>query len=353
MKLTKLITISLLSGVAFGTLYSCKKVDSPKPLEGAGQTIVKFVFENTTVNPNGEADTSSGKYSGYVRISAKLDPNPQVIEVADLRRDAPNSDELNKPMTVIITNDNGAVTAYDPELTPLPFDAYIPDASNPLSGNNYTVSLNPGEFAKVLKVTIPDITSLDLNKRYALGFTISSVDADGHISALQKSLVVEIGTNNKWDGIYRLFGGFARADQPGFLGVTMSPAGYYQPYYLVTSGAASVEPRINTADYGLANTQIIYNAGAGNYTFFTGVAPRLNISESGGAVTVTPGEAAIPPSVDFTQNATELAASKYYPNGIPGHPFADGRPSIVAHFRWTSGGIDRITKDTFVYLQPR
>lgn len=347
----RILTLVLvaLSALVFN---ACKKTTPDlQPMDGAGQTIVKFVFTDAGANPNGIPDTTNGKYAGYQLLSVKLDSNPQVVEVADLRRDVPNSDEMNKPMTVIIRNDPSAVTAYDSELTPMPIDAYVPDPSNPLSGDSYTITLNPGELAKVLKITIPNITRLDLTQRYGLGFTISSVDADGHISSLQKSLVVEIGTNNEWDGIYRLYGGFSRSDQPGFLGVSQSPAGYYQPYYLITSGSSSVNPSINTAN-GLANTQMIYNAGTSVYTYFTGVAPKLNIN-SDNSVTVTPGVAITPPSVDFTQSAAELAASKYYPNGISGHPFADGRKTIVAHFKWTSGGIDRNTKDTFVYLQSR
>jgi|GEM_PF-1348965 len=342
----------LLAGISVLVLNACKKtITDGEPLDGAGQTLVKFVFTDAGSNPNGIPDTTNGKYAGYVRLSAKLDSNPQVLEVADLRRDVPNSDEMNKTMTVIVRNDPSAVTAYDSELVPLPGNAFMPDPSNPLSGDSYVITLNPGELAKTLKITIPNITTLDLNNRYALGFTIASVDADGQISAMQKSLVVEIGTNNQWDGIYRLYGGFARSDQPGFLGVSMSPAGYYQPYYLITSGSNSVAASINTAD-GLANTQMIYNAGTGVYTYFTGVAPRLNIA-SDNSVTVTPGTAIVGTSVDFLQGAAELAASKYYPNGISGHPFADGRSTIVAHFKWTSGGIDRNTRDTFVYLQPR
>lgn len=342
----------LLASITAMVFIACKKTTAVvEPLNGAGQTLVKFVFTDAGANPNGIPDTTNGKYAGYIRLNAKLDSNPQVLEVADLRRDVPNSDEMNKTMTVIIKNDPSAVTSYDPELVPLPVDAYVADPSNPLSGDSYVVTLQPGELARVLKITIPNITTLDLNNRYGLGFTIASVDADGHISTMQKSLVVEIGTNNQWDGVYRLYGGFSRSDQPGFLGVSLSPAGYYQPYFLVTSGSTSVNPCINTAD-GLANTQIIYNAGTGVYTYFTAVAPKLSISETG-EVTVTPGNAILPPSVNFTQNAAELAASKYYPNGIAGHPFSDGRSTIVAHFKWTSGSIDRNTKDTFVYLQPR
>ncbi|MBL0357233.1 MAG: hypothetical protein IPP72_10275 [Chitinophagaceae bacterium] len=348
----KLIKNTLMVGAVALALSACKKTVTTEPLNGAGQTLVKFVFTDAGANPNGIPDTANGKYAGYSLFNVDLSPTPQTLEVADLRRDVPNSTELNKPMTIVIQNDPGAVTAYDPELISLPDGSYTADPSNPISGTGYTVTLAPGELAKTFKITIPDVTSLDLNNRYGLGFTISTVDADGHISALQKTLVIEIGTKNPWDGAYRLYASFFRSDLPTYVGVNESPAGYYEFYNLITSGPNTVDATINTTTYGVTNTQIIYVIGSG-YTYFTGVAPRINVDKNSHAVTVTQGTAAVGTSVAFLQNATELAASKYYPNGIASAANSAGKPTIVAHFRWSSGGIDRNAKDTFVYRQPR
>jgi hypothetical protein len=320
---------------------SCKKVQSPVPMGDAGQTLVKILDGGTVAAP------------GSKLVGMKLSGEPQQIEALDLRRDIPNNTELNRKMTVIIKNDPSVLSHASADAEPLPAANYTFDGRAMLTGDEIKIELQPGEFALPVSFNLLNAASLDLSKTYGLGFTIVEVDADGKILNEQSSFAVLLSSNNKWDGTYRLYGGFERADQAGFLGVSLSPTGYYQPYYLITKGSSDVDVSINTAQYGIANTQIIYNAGAGNYTFFTGVAPRLRVNESNNSVTVIPGEAITAPSVDFTQNAAELAASKYYPSGIAGHPFADGRSTIVAHFRWTSGGIDRITRDTFVYLQPR
>lgn len=348
----KIVRNILICGMGAVLLNACKKTPATQPLDGAGQTLVKFVYADGGNNPNGIPDTLNGKFAGFAMQNLELSSDPQKLIIADIRRDVPNSAELDKPMTIVVEYDPGAVSAYDPSLTPLPLDAFIPDPAIPLTGNEFTINLKPGEFAKEISVTIPDVTALDLTNNYGIGLTIKSVDANGKISTLQKTMVVQIGTNNDYDGIYRLYASFARADQPTYAGVNESPAGYYQPYYLVTVGPNSVDASINTAAYGIVSTQIIYVIGSG-YTYFTGVAPRLNVEKTNNAVTVSEGVAAVGTSVAFTQSAAELAASKYYPNGITGVANSEGKKTIVAHFKWTSGTVDRIAKDTFVYIQPR
>jgi hypothetical protein len=325
--------------LASGFLFSCEKVKNPVPMGDAGQTLVKLMGGGTTAEP------------GSKTVNIELVATPQVIDAIDIRRDIPNNSELNKTMNVVIKNDPGIATAISSDLVGLPDGSYTVSTNVDVVGDEYRVTLAPGVFAVPVKLTLTNAATLDPTKSYAVGFTINSVDANGKILNEQKSFVVVLSTKNKWDGSYRLYGGFARSDQPTFVGVSQSTGGFYEPYNLITRGPNTVDATINTATYGVTNTQIIWVT-TGSFTYFTGVAPRLNISNSND-VTVVPGIAAVGTSVSFTQNATELAQSKYYPGGIPGHPFAAGRKTIVAHFRWTSGGIDRITRDTFVYLRPR
>lgn len=337
-KITRFVLVAASAAIV---TTSCKKIQSAQPMGDAGQTIVKIIDGGTVAAP------------GSKLVGMKLDVTSQSIEALDLRRDIPNNTELNRKMVVILRNDPGVLTHADPTAEALPEANYSFDSRYVQTGDEIRIELQEGEFALPFSFNLINAASLDLSKTYGLGFTIVSATADGKILEEQSSFAVLLSSNNQYDGIYRLYSGFSRADQPGFIGVTLSPTGYYQPYYLITKGATEVDACINTATYGIANSQIIYNAGAGNYTYFTGVAPRLSVNPGNNAVTVIQGEAIVPPSVGFLQNSTELADSKYYPSGIAGHPFADGRKTIVAHFRWTSGGIDRIAKDTFVYLQPR
>ena len=192
-----------------------------------------------------------------------------------------------------------------------------------------------------------------LKEKFALGLQI--VDAPGlTISGNYDKFLWTFNLLNKWDGYYRLYGGFSRSDQPTYTGVSNSPNGYFQYYQLITASSSSVEAAINTTTYGIISTQVIYDNNSGNpgFTYFTGVGPKLNI-DANNNVTVLQGKSATQPSVPFTQDNLELAASKYYPDGIPNVDKTDGKKTIVAHFRWNSSGVDRITKDTFVFVQPR
>jgi Domain of unknown function (DUF1735) len=181
--------------VAFGTIMvSCKKVTSPEPIGDGGQTIVKLY--------QGLADTASGYSAGYKLLNIDLSSAPQTLEMVDVRRDAANSNDLNKTMNIVVKNDPGAVTTYNSALVPLPAGSYTVDAATPLVGSDYSVTLEPGNIARIIKITIPNAQALDLNNSYGMGFTISSVDANGKIAGLEKTIVVEIGLKNKWDGRY-------------------------------------------------------------------------------------------------------------------------------------------------------
>jgi hypothetical protein len=133
---------------------------------------------------------------------------PQQILVADIRRDAPNTDALNSTTTVIVKDDTAAVRAANPAYIILP-QAWYTVQTEPVkvgaSGGTWTFTFGPGEFAKQIYITIPDATVLNPSALYALGFTIIQVSADGKIST-QKSIVIEIGAKNNWDGIYAVTG---------------------------------------------------------------------------------------------------------------------------------------------------
>jgi hypothetical protein len=175
---------------------ACKKVAIPEPLGDKGITIVKF--------SDALADTASGHASGYKIVNIDLVSTPQTFEVVDIRRDVPNNAELNKDMNIVVQIDPGAVTSFNPDLTPLPDGSFSTDPSVTLVGKDMQVIMKAGEFSKIINITIQNILALDISKTYALGFTISSADANGQISKLEKSMVVELGLKNKWDGKYQV-----------------------------------------------------------------------------------------------------------------------------------------------------
>lgn len=133
---------------------------------------------------------------------------PQQILVCDLRKDAPNNAALNTATTVVIKDDTAAVKAKNPAYIHLPAAWYTIQsevAKSGGSGGTWTFTFDEGDFAKQIYITIPNATLLNPSSLYGLGFTINSVSADGKIST-QKSVVIEIGAKNNWDGVYAVTG---------------------------------------------------------------------------------------------------------------------------------------------------
>lgn len=245
-------------------LTSCDKGEEIDPIGDGGQTIVKIV------DPSGE---------GKIAINIGVVTTAQVLNMVDIRRDVPNEAQLGRTMTVIVEDAPGAVSDYNAQhgsaYEAIPAGQYIIDPANPRVGNNYTVTFNPGEFAKSIKFTIPNATLLDLNKQYAFGFNLKSVDADGKISAEFKTIVVEVGPTNKWDGVYRVTGTMLDAANATFLG------SYPLTFHLITTGANTCDAF--DPDYGIYG-HIFDAAGAPNYygSFMPGLTfdPTTNVITS-------------------------------------------------------------------------
>jgi hypothetical protein len=215
---------------------SCEKTDTPDPIGKAGQTIVKFLDPNTT---------------GKTLIGLSLISTPQTITMVDIIRDVPNESELNKTMKIIVKDDPGAVSDYNANngttFVPIPASLYSVDAANPRIGTDYTVTMNPGEFTKPIKFVLPNTLGLNLNLAYAFGFTITSVDANGKITAEPKTMVVELGVKNKWDGIYTVTGTMVDNANATFIGK------YPITFHLITTGGTSCsvfDPNLNGGTFG-------------------------------------------------------------------------------------------------------
>lgn len=222
---------------------ACDKVKVQESIGDAGQTLVKILGGGTPA-------TIKKNPVDFVNT-------PTRILAADIRRDIPSPTELNKTMIVTVANDNAAVAAANPAYIILPAAWYTIDASTPFSGGNYTVTMNPGEFAKGIYITIPNATLLNPSSLYALGFTITAADASGKIST-QKSIVLEIGAKNNWDGIYMMSGTFVDITNPVFAYIGD------QQYSLITVGASECIVRNDDLNGGIPG-YIFDNAGAGTY----------------------------------------------------------------------------------------
>lgn len=253
-------------------LSACSKVDVQKSIGDAGQTLVKILGGAPTATP-----TIVAKPIDFVNA-------PVTLVAADIRRDIPNPTELNKAMIITVKDDNAIVTASGRVV--LPSAWYTIGAGTPRSGGVYTINMAPGEFAKEILITVPNATLLDPATKYGLGFTITTADAGGVIST-QRSLILEIGAKNAWDGTYEdVFTNYHPTSNPGYTGDkttvefhTISATeckiywpdgpGYYNPAVLggVLNAFAAQEPgyNVNTA----TNAVTVQNRYSGATTFYT------------------------------------------------------------------------------------
>jgi len=124
-------------------------------------------------------------------------------------------------------------------------------------GGNYTVNFSSGDFAKEISIRIPNAQLLDPSRLYGLGFTITGVTADSKVS-FEKSLVVEIGAKNPWDGVYLMSGTFTDVAFPAFTYIGD------QQYSLITVSATKCVVRNDDLNGGIPG-YIFSNAGAGTY----------------------------------------------------------------------------------------
>jgi len=174
----------------------------------------------------------------FVNISQRL-------LAIDLRRDANDPADLNTTMTVVVKDDTAAAHAVNQNYVFMPSSWYTLDSESPKVGGvggAFTFVFKPGEFAKQIYIVIPDATKLDPSALYGFGFTITSITGSGIISS-SKSLVVEVGAKNVYDGIYTVVSGtVTRYTAPGVpAGDALSGSlGGNPDVYMITLGATTV-----------------------------------------------------------------------------------------------------------------
>lgn len=243
-KFTKYVAV-LAGGIIL--LNSCDKVKTPDPMGDAGQTLVKII--------------GGGNPAEIVKKPVDFIPVATTILAADVRRDLPNNTELNRTMIVTVKDDTAAVTAADPAYIHLDPAWYTVGTSTPKTGGEggtYTLTFAPGEFAKPIVITITDPTLLDPSSLYGIGFTITTADANGKI-AESRSVVVEIGAKNNWDGVYiNNSGGYSDVSPAGAAFTTYGD----QQYSLITTSGTTCD--VFNDDLGTIG-YLFLNAGGGTY----------------------------------------------------------------------------------------
>ena len=319
---------------------ACKKEAVTPSMGDAGQTIVKFQGGDPVL------DTLSAPQGyDYHLININLLSTPQVLDIADVRRDLPNNTELNRTMNIIVKDAPQAVTNYNTlqtnefgsstNLVPLPAGSYTIDASTPLVGSEYHLTMAPGDFAKQIKFTLLDATSLDLNLRYGFGFTINTVDADGHISVEHSTIVVEVGVKNKWDGVYSLHGYFVHPTQTQLVGPVVVDDGTIE---LRTTGQFTDAMFWQGAT---AHPIMDYSSSPAQFTYFGSQQPVYKFTE------VSPTVTNVSVTNSFTGGTNVIYVS------APTYPNRYDNATKTIYARYTYNGASRIYTDTLRFLHAR
>jgi hypothetical protein len=242
MQLSNMAFKTFLTISSIAMVLGCNKPAIPEQAEGKGSTIVRM---------------SPG--SGFKLVSIDLSATSQTFSIADIYRDVPGEGALNTTSKVVITENATIVADYNSahgtNYIPLPASAFTTDPANPKVGNDYTLTFGPGDFYKQLKITVPNATVLDPNKKYAFGFKIASVDNNGKISASDNELVVEVGLKNRWDGVYTVTGTMVDLTTASITG------NYPLTWELRTTGSNTLA--VYDKAYG-TQTHLIFSSGSTN-----------------------------------------------------------------------------------------
>ena len=214
-------------------LTACKKTKLSTPMGDAGQTLVKIL--------------GAGTPASVIKMPVDFVTTPTKLLVVQLRRDIPNETELNRTMIVTLKDDTAAVRAANAAYIQLPTAWYTLQMDGVKTGGQggvFTFTFAPGQFSKEIYVTIPNATLFNPSALYGLGFTILTADANGKIST-QKSIVIEIGAKNAYDGIYAVTGpmldvvngALIQWNDPAFADPFPQANGGAWEGHLITSGA--------------------------------------------------------------------------------------------------------------------
>jgi hypothetical protein len=181
--------------VLFLALLAVSCVPEQESMGDAGQTLVKL-------SP-----------SGYNMLAFDAKTTPQSGVLFEIRRDVPNSTDLNTASAVVLQYDADTLIlkAYNTEneTSYVPLPTSLGTVSPAITGGKLTVNFAAGETGKAIMINVPSAGSFDFSLNYALAFKIVSVSGTGKLSeAVGKTIVCEILAKNKWDGVYTVTGSF-------------------------------------------------------------------------------------------------------------------------------------------------
>ena len=269
-------------------------------------------------------------------ITTALDISNTVItaEILEIRRDATDPADLNRVQTVKIAKSNSVLSDLSgAAVTELPRDFYQSHPDNPFDGQFWTITFQPGEFVKHLKINLKPIDLVTLG-RVGLGFELASADNNAVLSASQYQVAVEIGAKNQWDGVYKVKYRLYHPTNPDITGNGTIPE-----WDFLSSGPTSI-------DWDVATVMI--NFPTNGLTYFGDAAgPSLLVR-----MTVNPDN-----TVSIANVGSRAAALAFPPLVVPSgvtNRYDPATKTFYVAYTWTPAGAGtRERYDTLTYIRPR
>ena len=269
-------------------------------------------------------------------ITAALDLSNTVTtaEILEIRRDATSPADLNRVQTVKIAKSNSVLSDLSgAAVTELGRDFYQSHPDNPFDGQYWTITFQPGEFVKHLKINLKTLDLVSLG-RVGLGFQLASADNGAVLSADQNQVAVEIGAKNQWDGVYRVRYKLFHPTNPDITGNGTIPE-----WDFLSSGPTSI-------DWDVATVMI--NFPTNGLTYFGDAAgPSLLVR-----MTVNPDN-----TVSIINVGSRAAALAFPPLVVPSgvtNRYDPTTKTFYVAYTWTPAGAGtRERYDTLTYIRPR
>jgi hypothetical protein len=129
-----------------------------------------------------------------------------------VRRDAANSEELQKPATIKLEQNAGIITKYNTANSeafleiPASFYSFSGDQGYTKTATGYDLTFSPGDFSKNFKINLDGSKWLDLGKKYAIAFRVTDWGGIKKSVGVSDTIMVFLSIKNKWDGVYSVSG---------------------------------------------------------------------------------------------------------------------------------------------------
>lgn len=304
----------LFASISLSMLVSCEKAEETSKIKSNEKTLVLL--------PEAE--------NGAKNIALDLVASNITVDLIEIRRNTPNESSLNSTQVVKVALSNTAITELIGDgVVELPRNVYTSHADNPFDGQYWTVTFNPGEFTKTLKIVLNPTALLTLG-RVGLGFALAEAPG-AEISGAKSKMAVELGAKNAWDGVYRIR---YRLVHPT---VTIGGNGTVAEWDFPSSGPRSI-------DWDFAT--VFTNFSTGGLTYFgdasgPSLQVRMTINTDNTVTLSNIGPRAVPLGFPALQPIAG-ANNRYDP----------ATKTIYAAYQW-AGTPTRQKFDTLTYLRPR